>query len=99
MARLSLAVALLLLPAPLLAQDDEGGEDRGRDRQATWVQPYIEASQVLSAELSPGDDVLTWTQLAAGVDAGIAGRNSAASASGCGLSRRCCHRLLPLSPR
>ena len=43
--------------------------------------PYIEASQVLSAQLSPGDDVVTWTQLAAGVDAAISGRNNAAGVS------------------
>ncbi|GAA0280027.1 hypothetical protein GCM10009127_21440 [Alteraurantiacibacter aestuarii] len=45
------------------------------------IDPYIEASQVLLAELSPGDDVLTYTQLAVGVDTGISGRNSNASAS------------------
>lgn len=81
MARIILAMAVLLLPLPLLAQDEGRDEKGGGDRQAIWVAPYIEASQVLSAELSPGDDVLTWTQIAAGVDAGIAGRNSAASAS------------------
>ncbi|MGB3796222.1 MAG: preprotein translocase subunit YajC, partial [Alteraurantiacibacter sp.] len=38
-------------------------------------------SQVITAQLQPGDDVLTYTQLAAGVDATVAGRNSNASAS------------------
>ncbi|MFM5953570.1 MAG: preprotein translocase subunit YajC [Novosphingobium sp.] len=43
------------------------------------VVPYIEAQQVVDAELSPGNDVLTYTALAAGVDANIAGRNSQAA--------------------
>ncbi|WP_395395154.1 preprotein translocase subunit YajC [Novosphingobium sp. BL-8A] len=45
------------------------------------VSPYIEVDQIVTAELTPGDDVLTWTQLAAGVDVGIEGRNNALSAS------------------
>jgi hypothetical protein len=49
--------------------------------KAVTVQPYIELNQIVDAELSPGDDVLTYTQAVAGVDATIAGRNSAASAS------------------
>ncbi|WP_232332963.1 preprotein translocase subunit YajC [Novosphingobium aquimarinum] len=40
------------------------------------VTPYIEAAQIVSAELSPGDDVVTYSQLSAGVDATIAGRNN-----------------------
>ncbi|MEM6586164.1 MAG: preprotein translocase subunit YajC, partial [Pseudomonadota bacterium] len=47
----------------------------------TFVQPYIEVNQVLTAQLTPGDDVLTFTQIAAGVDTTIAGRNSVASVS------------------
>lgn len=45
------------------------------------VTPFIEVAQLVDAELSPGNDVLTYTQLAAGVDATIAGRNNALSAS------------------
>ena len=45
------------------------------------VTPYIEASQVVSAELSPGNDVLTYSALAAGVEASIAGRNNQGSLS------------------
>lgn len=45
------------------------------------VQPYIEVGQVVSAELSPGDDVLTFTQIAAGVDLNVQGRNSGAAVS------------------
>ncbi|MCB2077803.1 MAG: preprotein translocase subunit YajC [Novosphingobium sp.] len=47
----------------------------------TSVTPYIEASQIATAELSPGDEVLTYSTIAAGVEAVIAGNNSAASAS------------------
>ncbi|WP_246021592.1 preprotein translocase subunit YajC [Alteraurantiacibacter aquimixticola] len=76
----SLLLALALLaPLPALAQD--AAEPEAVRGSRVDVQPYIEAAQVLTAELSPGDDVLTYTQLAAGVDAMIAGRNSAASAS------------------
>lgn len=45
------------------------------------VVPYIEAQQVVSAELSPGNEVLTYTTLAAGIDASLAGRNSAGAMS------------------
>lgn len=54
-----------------------GGE--GERRLA--FQPYIEVDQVVDAELSPGNDVLTYTQVAAGVDAAISGRRNAVSAS------------------
>lgn len=40
------------------------------------ITPYIEAAQIVSAELSPGDDVVTYSQLSAGADATIAGRNN-----------------------
>lgn len=55
-------------------------QDSGDDRTIT-VGPYIEVSQVLSAELTPGDEVLTFTQVAAGVDVNAQGRNSGASVS------------------
>lgn len=45
------------------------------------VQPYIEVSQVATAELSPGNDVLTFTQVAAGVDTALIGQHNALSAS------------------
>jgi hypothetical protein len=55
----------------------EGDSPRSfRRGKATYVTPYIEAQQVVSAELSPGSDVLTWSTLAAGIDAGIARRNT-----------------------
>ncbi|WP_299192825.1 preprotein translocase subunit YajC [uncultured Erythrobacter sp.] len=55
-------------------------QEQGDDRRIT-VGPYIEVSQVLSAELTPGDEVLTFTQVAAGVDVNAQGRNSGASVS------------------
>ena len=53
----------------------------GKGGRRIEVSPYIEIDQVLDARLSPGSDVLTYTQVAVGVDAGISGRNNAASAS------------------
>ncbi len=73
--RLVLALAALGAPAAALAQT--GDEARHR----TSVIPYIEAAQVLTQELEPGNDTVTYTSLAAGVDATVAGRNSAASVS------------------
>ncbi len=59
---------------------DDQGEELGskvslRGKRG-YVTPYIEAQQVVAAELSPGNEVLTWTTLAAGIDAGINGRNT-----------------------
>jgi hypothetical protein len=71
---LMLSAAAIAVAAPAHAQDGEQG-------RAINVQPYIEVSQILSAELSPGSDTLTYTQLAAGVDVNAQGRNSGASVS------------------
>lgn len=54
---------------------------RGKRARRLDVTPYIEIDQIVDAQLSPGNDVLTYTQLAAGVDLGITGRNNAVSAS------------------
>ena len=43
--------------------------------------PISRLRRSITAQLQPGDDVLTYTQLAVGVDATVAGRNSSASAS------------------
>ncbi len=78
------AAIVLALPFPALAQVDGGYDDvesEGVRGRTVAVQPYIEAAQVLTAELSPGDDVVTYTRVAAGVDATVAGRNSAGSVS------------------
>ena len=74
--------------SPAYAQDQssdqtsggEGGESTSQ-RGNRAVQPYIEVSQIVSAQLTPGDEVLTFTQLAAGVDINVQGRNSGAAVS------------------
>lgn len=58
-----------------------GGRQRRGGRSGSYVSPYIEAQQVVTAELSPGSEVLTYSQIAAGVDTMISGRNNALSAS------------------
>ncbi|WP_308461466.1 hypothetical protein [Sphingomonas citricola] len=52
------AVAGVLAAAPAAAQ-------------SRYVSPYIEATQAIAADLSNGDDVVTYTSLAAGIDAGV----------------------------
>lgn len=47
----------------------------------TRVTPYIEAAQIVTSELSPGDDTLTYSTLAAGVDATVQGRNNGVAVS------------------
>ncbi|MFT4025966.1 MAG: preprotein translocase subunit YajC [Novosphingobium sp.] len=54
---------------------------RGGGTGRISVDPYIEAGQVVAARLSPGSETLTYTMLAAGVDASINGRNNAGSVS------------------
>ena len=75
-----LAFAAALTVNPAFAQDQgqtfNGSDDGAGERRTTVVQPYIEVSQIISAELTPGDDVLTYTQVAAGVDINVQGRNS-----------------------
>ena len=76
------AIAAIALAHPAWAQqtaDEEASEARS-DRGVTLA-PYIEASQVLVAELSPGDDVVTYSQVAVGVDAAVTGRNNGGSLS------------------
>lgn len=76
---------IALSASPALAQDQGQGQSQGGDapgqRSNRVVQPYIEVSQIISAELTPGDDVLTFTQIAAGVDINVQGRNSGAAVS------------------
>jgi hypothetical protein len=73
----SVPVSAMLAAMPANAQQQS---QQGSDRRVE-VTPYIEVSQVLFAELSPGDDVLTFTQVAAGVDASAQGRNAGGSVS------------------
>ncbi|MBB4858520.1 hypothetical protein HNO88_001843 [Novosphingobium chloroacetimidivorans] len=58
-----------------------GRNGRGGGGKQVAVIPYVEVNQIVNAELSPGDEVLTYTQVAAGVDASISGRNNALAAS------------------
>lgn len=62
---------------------DEGDEDAPRQRRGKRVEvsPYIEAGLVATAELSPGNDVFTYSTVAVGVDVGINGRNNQGSLS------------------
>lgn len=60
---------------------EEASDDARVGRSDTHVVPYIEAAQVFTQEIEPGDDAVTYTSVAAGVDATIVGRQSAASVS------------------
>ena len=78
----------LLTAAPLQAQSypaettgDSEAEDLSSSRGRTSIDPYIEANSIASWQISPGSDVLTYTQLAAGVDASIVGRNNGGTVS------------------
>ncbi|MFW2350340.1 preprotein translocase subunit YajC [Qipengyuania sp.] len=80
--------AALLHGVPLHAQSYEGADsgDSESERVAygggrTSIDPYIEANSLASWQISPGSDVVTYTQLAAGVDASIVGRNNGGSVS------------------
>ena len=75
--RLAIATAALLLAVQAAAQESDSGH---RTREVR-VAPYIEANQVLTAELSPGSDTVTYTQVAAGADVSVQGRNNGAAAS------------------
>lgn len=80
---LLLSVAAVLSATPALAREGsgEGGRASTGGGQRIDVRPYIEASQVLSAELSPGNDTVTYTRLAVGVDTSVTGRNTAGELS------------------
>lgn len=62
-------------------QGDRSDDQAAPRRERTRIRPYIEAAQVAQAELSGGHEVLTWSMLAAGVDASVHGANSEGSAS------------------
>jgi len=87
--RIACALAALWLPAAAFAQEqgaaDTATSDAHAGRQSAQhhseIVPYIEAMQVVTAELEPFDNTVTYTTVAVGVDANITGRNSAASVS------------------
>ena len=76
-------IASLALAAPAFGQDtaEESAAPRGTGHGRLEVEPYIEAAQVLTSELSPDSDTVTYTRLAAGIDASINGRNTAGGLS------------------
>nr|WP_244654835.1 hypothetical protein [Sphingomonas sp. CFBP 13733] len=59
----------MFVAGPALAQSDSASGS-GQGTRRVVVRPYIEATQILDADLS-GGDVLTYTSLAAGVDAAV----------------------------
>ena len=61
--------------APSPAPSGSGRHSRGE------IRPYLEVTQVLSADLSSGGDTLTYTSVAAGVDGHIETRRVTAQAS------------------
>jgi hypothetical protein len=63
------------------AADDARHRGRSAEGVRTEVTPYLEVSQVVFAELSPGDEVLTYTAVAAGVDLAISARNTQGAVS------------------
>ena len=80
-----IALALIALAgAPALAQQTPSGDAQGSaetaPRAQKYIAPYIEVGQVLDADLTY-DDVLTYSEVAAGVEAGIATRSAQAQLS------------------
>ena len=83
------AVLGIALTVPAYAQSlPEAGADTAEPsqgkvsgRERLEITPYIEAAQVLTTELSPGSETLTYTRLAAGVDASIQRRNTSGALS------------------
>ncbi len=86
---LSFAAGLALAQAaPLQAQSYEGAETQEAADEGvtsgggrTRIDPYIEANSIASWQISPDSDILTYTQLAVGVDASIVGRNNGGTVS------------------
>jgi hypothetical protein len=74
----AVCLVMLALPGGALAEDAPHGAKPGKRVEVT---PYIEADQVLTMDLEPGSDTVTYTTLAAGVDVRAIGHYSAASAS------------------
>lgn len=75
------AATLVALATPATAREEAretGSREKSRTEGGarTEIVPYLEVGQVLVAELEPGSEVLTYTTLAAGVEAGIRGRYS-----------------------
>lgn len=80
-AHLFAGIATLAIASPAFAQDQQQDRQAGSQDRATTFQPYIEVSQILTAQLEPVSDQLTFTQVAIGVDTSVQGRRSGASVS------------------
>ena len=83
---LALALVALALPSGVHAQQIQAEDVQPEGKPAVRtshveIQPYIEAAQIFTAQLEPVNDSVTYTSVAAGVDATMRGRNSAASAA------------------
>lgn len=66
---------------PTSSRDGRDSRSDEPQRKRIDVQPYIEVSQVGLFELSPESDAVTYTQVAAGIDASVQGRNNGGSIS------------------
>jgi hypothetical protein len=75
---LALSLAVLALPGTAWADGEPHAAKPGAHVVAT---PYIEADQVLTTDISPDNDTVTYSTLAAGLDVSAAGHYSAGSAS------------------
>ncbi len=87
---LAIGFALVAAAAPARAQTYGGAGEQEENSAAegtpsrsrrTSIDPYIEANSIANWQISPGDDVVTYTQLAVGVDASIVGRNNGGTVS------------------
>ncbi len=61
-----------------------GGSSRNGRRPAAHykdIEPYIEVAQVVKGELSPRDEVLTYSRVAVGIDGIVSSRNSGGAVS------------------
>jgi hypothetical protein len=67
--------------APAQADEASGKPMRKERQRRAEIRPYIEAQQVLVADLDDGGDVLTYSTVAVGVDASVAERNAEAQVS------------------
>ena len=82
--RLATLLVASAVPQTAFAQDSSGLDEagtRGSSVARTEVTPYIEVAQVLTTELSPGDDTVTYSRVAAGVEANIVGNRTAGGVS------------------
>ena len=67
-------------PKPEAGRKEKRAEGR-RTQRTIDVSPYLEVGQVMTADLKNGGDVLTYTTVAAGVDAAIVTRRAELAAT------------------